>query len=327
MQARQLGNNGPHVSALGLGCMGMSTAYGRRDDAQSIATIHRAIDLGVNFIDTADVYGAGENEKLVGGALQGKRHQVVLATKFGNVWHGPDKGTVCGRPDYVRQCCEESLRRLGTDYIDLYYLHRVDPDTPIQDTVGAMAELVEVGKIRHIGLSEAGARTLRRAQATHPIAALQSEYSLWSRGHEKEIIPVCRELGIGFVAYSPLGRGFLTGTIRSTQSLEPDDRRHQHPRFQSENLARNAKLLTAIDALAAAKTATPAQIALAWVLSRGGDIVPIPGTKRIGYLEQNLAAAEISLTGDECAALEAAIPEAAVAGTRYPAGAMDRLGL
>jgi len=326
IQKRKLGRNGPEVSAIGLGCMGMSEFYGERDEAESIATIHRAIELGVSFLDTADMYGVGHNEELVGRAIRGRRDQVVLATKFGNV-RGEDGSFrgVNGRPDYVRQACEASLRRLGVEVIDLYYQHRVDPETPIEDTVGAMAELVRAGKVRYLGLSEAAPATIRRAQAVHPIAALQTEFSLWSREPEAEILPAVRELGIGFVPYSPLGRGFLTGQFKRPEDLPADDYRRNSPRFQGENFARNLDLVGQVEALAAEKGCTPAQLALAWVLAQGKDIVPIPGTKRRRYLEQNLGALDVTLTPDDLARLDRILPPGAAAGTRYAAPQMAAL--
>jgi aryl-alcohol dehydrogenase-like predicted oxidoreductase len=325
MHTRQLGPL--RVSAMGLGCMGMTPIYGEPDEGECIATVHRAVELGVTMIDTADMYGNGRNEELVGRALQGRREGVVLATKFGNIRTADGKPDVNGHPDYVPQACDASLQRLGVETIDLYYLHRVDPKVPIEDTVGAMGRLVERGKVRHIGLSEAGAATLRRAHAVHPIAALQTEYSLWTRDVEPEILPTCRALGIGFVAYAPLGRGFLSGTITSTDALADDDRRRDHPRFAQENVERNLGLLGTLRELAVAKDCTPAQIALAWLLAQGGDVVPIPGTKRRGYLDENVAALDVRLSEANLATLDKAFPPGVTAGDRYPAGQMKRVGL
>jgi aryl-alcohol dehydrogenase-like predicted oxidoreductase len=318
MQTRRLGKQGLVVSAQGLGCMGMSEFYGPTDDAESIATIHRAIELGVTFIDTADMYGPYTNEELVGRAVAGRRHEVVLATKFGIVRTGdPSYRGLRGDPEYVRESCEGSLRRLGTDYIDLYYLHRADPRTPIEDTVGAMAELVAAGKVRYIGLSEVAPETLRRAHATAPISALQNEWSLWSRDLEDEVVPTARELGIGIVPYSPLGRGFLTGQIRSIDDLAPDDFRRTSPRFQGENFQRNLQLVDRVREIAAEKGVTPAQLALAWVHARGDDVVPIPGTKHRRYLEENVAALDITLTADDLRRIEEVAPKGAFSGDRY----------
>ncbi|MDQ3065865.1 MAG: aldo/keto reductase [Actinomycetota bacterium] len=319
MEARKLGKQGLEVSALGLGCMGMSEFYGGTDEGEAIATIHRALELGVTFLDTADMYGVGDNERLVGKAIGDRRDDVVLATKFGNV-RGP-QGEFLGqnsKPDYVRSACEASLERLGVETIDLYYQHRVDLETPIEETVGAMAELVTEGKVRYLGLSEASAATIRRAHAVHPISALQSEYSLWTRDPEPEILPTLRELGIGFVPYSPLGRGFLSGKITSVDDLAENDFRRRGPRFQEENLRRNLQLVAEVEAVADDKGVTPSQLALAWVLSRGEDIVPIPGTKRRTYLEENAAAVDVELTAEELERLERAFPAGAAAGDRYP---------
>ena len=326
MQMRHLGTSGPLVSALGLGCMGMSEFYGPADEAQSIATIHRALDLGLNFLDTADMYGAGHNEELVGRAIRGRRSQVVLATKFGNV-RGPDRSFagVNGRPEYVRQACDASLRRLQVDVIDLYYQHRVDPQVPIEDTVGAMAGLVRAGKVRWLGLSEAAPATIRRAHAVHPIAALQTEYSLWSRDPEGELLDTVRELGMAFVAYSPLGRGFLTGAIRQLDDLAPDDWRRHNPRFTPENLAHNLRLADTLREMAAERGCTAAQLALAWLLAQGDDIIPIPGTRRIERLEENLGALQVPLSTEDLLRIHQAMPPGAASGMRYPDAAMQAL--
>lgn len=307
------------VSALGLGCMGMSEFYGETDDAENLRTLDRALDLGVTFYDTADMYGVGRNEELLGRWLVGKRDRVVLATKFGNVrGEGGERLGISGRPEYVRQACEASLRRLGVDHIDLYYQHRVDPTTPIEETVGAMSELVQEGKVRFLGMSEASEGTLRRANAVHPITALQTEYSLWTRDPEQGILDACRELGVGFVPYSPLGRGFLTGQIKTLDDFAPDDFRRYSPRFQGENFQKNLDLVREVERLAAEKGCTPSQLALAWVLAQGEDLVPIPGTKRVKYLEENLGALDVGLTPDDLARIGAAFPVGAAVGERYP---------
>ena len=327
-QYRRLGRSALVVSSLGLGCMGMSDFYGPADEAEAVATIHAALDRGVTLVDTADMYGVGRNEELVGRAIRGRRHEVVLATKFGNV-RAPD-GTflgVDGRPEYVRRACEASLRRLGVDHIDLYYQHRVDPRVPIEETVGAMADLVRQGKVRYLGLSEAGPETIRRAHAVHPIAALQSEYSLWTRDPEGEVLGTCRALGIGFVAYSPLGRGFLTGRIRRPEDLAPGDVRRTHPRFAEENLARNLALADRVRELAAQKGCTPAQLALAWLLHQGPDVVPLFGTRGRTHLDENLGALDVSLTPEELRAIGEAFPPGAAAGDRYPPAGMRAVGL
>jgi aryl-alcohol dehydrogenase-like predicted oxidoreductase len=323
MKTRKLGRQGLEVSAMGLGCMGMSDFYGSRDEAESVATINLALDRGVAFLDTADMYGVGANEELVGRVVRARREWVVVATKFGIV-RGPggDARGVNGRPDYVREACDASLRHTGLDVIDLYYQHRVDPDVPIEETVGAMAELVTAGKVKYLGLSEAAPDTIRRAHAVHPISALQTEYSLWSRDPEDAILPTVRELGIGFVPYSPLGRGFLTGEIRTPDDLAADDTRRNHPRFQGDAFQKNLDLVRAIGAMSANKGCTPAQLALAWVLAQGEDVVPIPGTKRRRYLEDNLAALNVELSSTDLARIDEVLPPGAASGTRYPATTM-----
>jgi len=330
MRTRKLGENGPTVSALGLGCMGMTGVYGEPNEPESVATIRRAVDLGINLIVTSDAYGAGANEQLVGRAIRGMRSQVLVASKFGNLGMGGFKlpeGLTPGHPAYVAQACDASLKRLGLEMIDVYGLHRVDPKVPIEETVGAMKRLVEQGKVRYLALSEAGPQTIRRAHKVQPISALETEYSLWSRDIEREILPTCRELGIGYMAYAPLGRGFLTATIKTLDVLLQKDRRRDHPRFHPENLKRNVDLLRPLEDIAAAHKVTPAQVALAWLLAQGEDIVPIPGTKRRSYLEQNESAADITLAAAEIARLAQAFPLVVTAGTRYPEKQMGTLGI
>lgn len=328
MLTRRLGLSGPAVSAIGLGCSGMTSDYGTPNDAESTAAIALALDLGVTLFDTSDAYGAGRNEELLGAALGQRRGEAMIASKFGNI-RGPngERGGVNGRPEYVAAACDASLRRLNTDVIDLYYQHRIDPAVPIEDTVGAMARLVECGKVRRIGLCEAGVDTIRRAHATHPLAAVQMEYSLWTRDAEREILPCLRELGVALVAYSPLGRGFLTGSFRSRDDLIPSDRRHAHPRFQDGNFEQNLALLGPIEQVAARRGCAPAQVALAWLLARGDDIVPIPGTKRRAWLRQNVDALELGLDENDLSALNAAFPPGAAAGARYPEKQLRGLGI
>lgn len=333
MQKHQLGKSGPQVSAVGLGCMGMSISYGEPNDDESIATIHRALDLGVNLLVTSDAYGNGVNEELVARAIKGKRDRFLVATKFGNLalagraGDGGAPALTGGHPDYVPQACEKSLRKLGVDVIDIYGMHRMDKTVPIEDTVGAMKRLVEQGKVRWLQLSEAGAQTIRRAHKVHPITCVETEYSLWSRDVENDVLPACRELGIGFMAYAPLGRGFLTATIKTLEALLPKDRRREHPRFSVDNIGRNAALLAPLEKIAAARKCAPAQAALAWLLAQGPDIVPIPGTKRRSYLEQNCAAVGIKLTREEVESLAQAFPLNVTAGTRYPEKQLAGLGL
>jgi aryl-alcohol dehydrogenase-like predicted oxidoreductase len=327
MQTRELGTSGLVVPAIGLGCMGMSTAYGERDDESSTAAIQHAIDIGAGLLDTSDAYANGVNEELVGKAIAGRREHVILCSKFGNI-RLPDGGRAFnGKPEYVAEACDKSLKRLGVDHIDLYYQHRVDPETPIEETVGAMARLIEAGKVRYLGLSEAGVETIRRAHATHPIAALQSEYSLWSRHMEGDILPVIRELGIGLAAYSPLGRGFLSGTIRRPADLIDKDRRHDHPRFHPENLARNVALLPVLEEVAAERGCTMAQAALAWLLGKGDDIVPLVGTKSAARVDENLAALDVTLDDADIARLEGVFTPGVTAGTRYPERQMKSVGI
>lgn len=325
MTTRRLG--GLEVSAIGLGCMSMTPIYGAPDEGEAIATLHRAAELGVTLVDSSDAYAFGKNEELVGRAIKGKRDRYVVATKFGNVRHPDGKQEVVGRPDYVPQACEASLKRLGVDVIDLYYIHRIDTSVPIEETVGAMARLVEQGKVRHLGISEAAPQTLRRAHATHPMAALQTEYSLWTRDVENEMLPICEELGVGFVAYSPLGRGFLTGTVPTLDVLGPTDRRRDMPRFQGENLGHNLQLVEKLQELARGENCTPAQLAIAWLLSRRPFVVPLPGTKQRQWLEENVEAVALARSAETLAALDSAFPAGAARGTRYPEPQMKRVGL
>ncbi|MDB5544549.1 MAG: aldo/keto reductase [Hyphomicrobiales bacterium] len=325
MKTRTLGSL--NVSAIGLGCMSMTQIYGEPNEAEAIATIHRALELGVTLIDTADAYNGGANEELVGRALKGRRDKAILSTKFGNIRLPGGGNAVDGRPEHVQQACEASLARLGIDTIDLYFVHRIDSNVPIEDTVGAMSKLVDQGKVRHIGLSEAGPATIRRAQNTHPLTAIQTEYSLWSRDPEAELLPLCEELGIGYVAYSPMGRGFLTGAIESVDSLGEKDRRREHPRFKQENIAKNTALVAMLKRLAGQENCTPAQLAIAWLLSRRDFVVPIPGTKQRRWLEENIHAVDMSLAPETLSALEDAFPPGVTAGTRYPEGQMKRLGI
>jgi aryl-alcohol dehydrogenase-like predicted oxidoreductase len=326
MQTRELGRSGLKVSAMGLGCMGMSAFYGARDDHESLATIDRALELGISFLDTSDSYGPHTNEILIGKAIAGRRDKFIIATKFGIVrGPNPEDRSINGRPEYVRQACEASLRRIGIDTIDLYYLHRVDSKTPIEDTISAMAALVKQGKVRHLGLSEAGPETVRRASAVHPIAALQTEYSMWSREPEDGLLALCRELGVGFVAYSPLGRGFLTGQIKTPDNFEADDIRRAWPRFQGEDFQKNLELVKRIETIAAEKHCTPSQLALAWVLAQGKDIVPIPGTKRRRYLEENVAAMEVQLGAEDLRRIDEVAPKGVASGPRYPEALMGSI--